>query len=78
MSDDKVDVTLSAIVPEQEILPKGEEAKMLASFGVTRECLPKMKVTDPQAKRLGAKIGDIIRIKRKDTCANVAYRLVVK
>lgn len=78
MSDGKIDVSLSAMVPEHGILPKDEGEKMLASFKIGREHLPKLKVTDPQAKRLGAKIGDIVRIKRKDTCVNVAYRLVVK
>lgn len=78
MSDDKIDVSLSGMVPEHEIISKAEEQKMLAVYGIKKEMLPKLKVTDPQAKRLGAKIGDVVKITRKDTCVNIAYRLVVK
>lgn len=78
MSDGKVDVSLSGMVPEHEILSKAEEGKVLALFGIKREMLPKLKVTDPQAKRIGAKVGDVVKITRKDTCVNVAYRLVIK
>jgi len=78
LADEKIDVTISGMVPEHEILAKGKEAELLATFGIDREKLPKIKVTDPQCKNLGAKVGDIIKITRKDTCTNLAYRLVVK
>ena len=78
MADGKIDVTISAMVPEHSMLPKGEEEKVLTALGLKRENLPKIKVTDPQCKSLDAKVGEIVRIKRKDTCENTAYRLVVK
>ena len=75
---EKIDVTACNYVPKHEILPKGEEEKLLASLAVVKENLPRIKVTDPQCKALGAKVDDIIRIKRTDMGPNTYYRRVVK
>ncbi len=67
------------LIPKHEILPKDKEDEALASFGATKVNLPKMRASDPQAKKLGAKPGDVIKISRKDqTGENLYYRLVVK
>ena len=67
------------LIPKHEILPKEEEEKTLASYGITRSNLPKIRANDPQAKALGAKVGDVLRIARKDaTGDNVYYRVVIK
>lgn len=74
----KIDVSLSNLVPKHEILGKGEEEKLLASTGIKKTHLPKIKVTDPQCKRLGAKVGDVLLVSRTDMGANPYYRRVVK
>ena len=75
---EKIDVTSSKMVPKHEILPKGEAEKVLASLGIAEAHLPKIEVTDPQCKHLGAKVGDVIRIHRTDMGPNTYYRRVVK
>jgi len=41
--------------------------------------LPWIKASDPVAKRIGAKAGDLVRIKRKSgvTGYSIAYRYVI-
>jgi DNA-directed RNA polymerase subunit H len=81
LSDGKIDVSLNRLVPKHEIVPKDEEQKVLASVGVPKQQLSKMLDTDPQAKRLGAKPGQIVKIARVgnfETIPNTYYRLVVR
>ncbi len=67
------------LIPKHDILPKDEEETVLASFGIAKTDLPKIRATDPQVKRMDAKPGDIIRIVRKDkTGENLYYRVVMK
>jgi DNA-directed RNA polymerase subunit H len=67
------------LIPKHEILPKDEEDKLLASCGISRSNLPRIRSNDPQTKALGAKVGDVLRIARKDTTGeNVYYRVVIK
>jgi len=75
---EKIDVAASKLVPKHELLSKEEEEKLLASLGIKKTQLPKIKVTDPQCKLLGAKIGDVIKIHRTDMGPNFYYRRVVK
>ena len=67
------------LIPKHEMLQKDEEEKFLSTFGLTRANLPKMRASDPQAKKLEAKPGDVIKITRKDlTGENMYYRVVIK
>lgn len=67
------------LVPKHEILAKSKHQELLSSLGADEQKLPKIKLSDPQVKLLGAKEGDIIKITRKDpTRENIYYRLVVK
>ena len=51
---------------------------MLKKYDITADLLPKIKVSDPEAAALGAKVGDIIEVTRKDmTGTYKVYRLVV-
>lgn len=67
------------LVPKHEILAKSKHEELLSSLKVDMQKLPKIKVSDPQVKLLGGKVGDVIKITRNDpTKENVYYRLVVK
>jgi len=67
------------LVPKHEVLSKEEAEELLRSLGVKKEQLPKIKATDPIAKEIGAKVGDIVKITRESLTAgkSVAYRLVI-
>ncbi|WP_456328405.1 DNA-directed RNA polymerase subunit H [Archaeoglobus sp.] len=67
------------LVPKHELLSEEEKEEVLRLLGVKPEQLPKIRVDDPIAKEIGAKVGDIIRIIRESPTAGVsiAYRYVV-
>ncbi|MEW6069636.1 MAG: DNA-directed RNA polymerase subunit H [Candidatus Thermoplasmatota archaeon] len=73
-------VTDHVLVPEHVLLSKKEAEKILKEYKGEPHQLPKILVTDPCAKILGAKLGDIIKIIRKSATAGkaVAYRVVVE
>jgi len=71
------------LVPVHEILTDAETKKVLEALKITKEELPKIFESDPQAKKLGAKSGQILRIYREDPpyqskTKYAYYRLVVK
>jgi len=74
----KIDASLSNLVPKHEVIPKAEEEKLYESLGIKKVQLPKIKVTEPQCKLLGAKVGDVVKITRTDMGTNLYYRRVVK
>ncbi len=67
------------LVPKHELLSKEEVVRVLRELGVRPEQLPWIRASDPVARLLGAKPGDIIRVVRKSPTAGVsiAYRFVV-
>ncbi|ABK13829.1 MAG: DNA-directed RNA polymerase subunit H [Methanothrix sp.] len=67
------------LVPEHILLTPEEAQQVLMQYGVEARHLPKIHVTDPVAKEIGAKVGDIIKIKRKSPTAkeSIFYRLVI-
>jgi len=67
------------LVPKHELLSKEEAVRVLKELGVRPEQLPWIRASDPVARLLGAKPGDIIRVIRKSPTAGVsiAYRFVV-
>jgi len=67
------------MVPEHVLLTPEEGVQVLKSFGIEAPQLPKIHVSDPAAKEIGAKVGDIIKIIRKSTTAkqSIFYRLVI-
>lgn len=66
-------------VPKHEILSPEEAAEVLKKLGVKPIQLPWLLTSDPVAKAIGAKPGDIVRIYRKSPTAGetIAYRYVV-
>ncbi|RLF15635.1 MAG: DNA-directed RNA polymerase subunit H [Thermoprotei archaeon] len=67
------------LVPKHILLTKEEAKKVLKELGVQPWQLPWIRASDPAAKALGAKPGDIIKIIRKSKLAgySIAYRYVV-
>jgi DNA-directed RNA polymerase subunit H len=67
------------LVPEHILLAPEEGEEVLRRYGIEAPQLPKIHVTDPAAKEIGAKVGDIIRIVRRSPTAkqSIFYRLVI-
>jgi len=67
------------LVPKHEVLPPEEALKVLKKLGVTPDKLPWIRASDPVARAIGAKPGDIVKITRKSPTAGeiVVYRYVV-
>lgn len=74
------DIFEHKLVPKHEILTPEEREKVLAQYKIKPYQLPQIKVSDPAAKAIGAKPGDILRIIRKSPTAgeHIAYRYVVE
>jgi len=67
------------LVPTHELLSKEEAEELLKTLTIEKEQLPKIKESDPVAKEIKAKVGDIVRIIRDSPTAgkSITYRLVV-
>ena len=67
------------LVPKHEVLTPEEAISVLRDLGVRPEQLPWIRASDPVAKAIGAKPGDIVRIYRKSPTAGttIVYRYVV-
>ena len=67
------------LVPKHEVLNAEEANRVLKSYGVTRDEMPKIKIDDPAIKDMKVKIGDIIKITRKSKTAgeSIYYRVVI-
>jgi len=68
------------MVPKHEVLTTQERKEVLETLGISKEQLPLIKETDPVAKEITAKPGDVLRIVRKSQTAGqtVYYRFVTK
>ncbi|MGC8648918.1 MAG: DNA-directed RNA polymerase subunit RpoH/Rpb5 C-terminal domain-containing protein [Candidatus Micrarchaeia archaeon] len=67
------------LIPKHRLLDEKEIEKVLKKFNVTLEKFPKIYENDPQAKKLNAKAGQMIEIKREDpTGEYLYYRVVIK
>ena len=67
------------LVPKHILLTKEEKKQLLEQLKIRPEQLPWIRASDPVAKLIGAKPGDIVKIIRKSPTAGetVAYRFVV-
>ncbi len=67
------------MVPEHVLLTPEESAEVLKAYNIEAPQLPKIHITDPAAKEIEAKVGDIIKVIRKSTTAkqSIFYRLVI-
>lgn len=78
-SKKKFDPRIHGSVPKHELLSIEEAYKVLKELGVKPEQLPWIRASDPVARALGAKPGDIIRIIRKSPISGetIIYRYVI-
>ena len=61
-----------------EILSEKEKEALFKKLNIGPEDLPKINSSDPEAEALGAKAGDVLKIKRTDATATYFhYRIVV-
>ncbi len=68
------------MVPVHEVMPEGDLSAILTKYNCDKNAFPKIKYTDPAIKFLGARPGDVVRIKRKSITAGMSeyYRLVTR
>lgn len=68
------------LVPKHEVVNAQEREKVLSEYRVQPYQLPRLKTSDPAAKAIGAKPGDIVRIVRDSPTAGKysSYRYVVE
>lgn len=67
------------LVPKHEILNEDEVKKLLSEYLIEKEQLPKIRISDPAAIAIKAKIGDVIQIIRQSPTSGKAffYRMVI-
>ena len=68
------------LIPKHELLTKEESQQVLERFHASPSQLPYILMTDPLAKEVGAKPGDLVRISRRSETAGSStyYRYVVE
>ncbi len=68
------------LVPKHEILSPEEKEAVLKKYRVEPYQLPLLRTSDPVAKVIGARAGDLVKITRKSPTAGeyVSYRYVVE
>ena len=76
----EVDITKHELVPKHTLLNDREKEELLKRYGIVLRQLTRMLVTDPMAKLLNCKVGDVVKIKRQSETAGETeyYRVVVK
>ncbi len=67
------------LVPRAEIVSKEEAKKILKQLNAAPWQLPWIRASDPLARAIGAKPGDVVKIVRRSPTAgeHVTYRFVV-
>ncbi len=68
------------LVPKHEITTQEEREKVLSDYRLQPYQLPRLKTSDPAAKAIGAKPGDVVKVIRDSPTAGkyVSYRYVVE
>ena len=67
------------LVPRHEIVSEEELKKILSGYNIEKEQMPKIRVSDPSAVAIKAKVGDVVCVTRDSPTAGKAifYRLVI-
>lgn len=78
--DPRFDIFTHGLVPEHVICPDEELKDLLAKYSLQRRQLPKILISDPAIKAVGAKPGQVVKIFRESAISgeSIAYRLVVR
>ncbi|MFQ5892486.1 MAG: DNA-directed RNA polymerase subunit H [Candidatus Methanofastidiosia archaeon] len=76
----KVDIREHELVPGHIILKDDEVVELLKRYNVRKDQLPLIKSKDPVVKLIGAKVGDVLKIVRKNSPAGeaISYRVVIE
>lgn len=74
------DVMKHELVPRHEVLSDEDAQAVLAQYGVKPDQLPRILASDPVARAVRSRPGQIIKITRKSPTAGeaVAFRYVVE
>ena len=78
---EKVEVAFAhELVPKHVLLDEAEAKQVLEKYRIRPYQLPYIKLSDPQARALKAKPGDIVKIIRTSSTAGeaIAYRYVIE
>ncbi len=77
--DPRFDIFTHELVPEHVICPEEELKDLLEKYNIQRRQLPKILISDPAVKAIGAKPGQVVKIFRESSISgeSIAYRLVV-
>jgi DNA-directed RNA polymerase subunit H len=78
---EKVEVAFAhELVPKHVLLDEAEAKQILEKYRIRPYQLPYIKLSDPQARALKAKPGDIVKIIRTSSTAGeaIAYRYVIE
>ena len=77
---EEIKVTDHVLVPKHEIVAEEEKKGILSKFNATEDQFPFLFSTDPVAREIGAKPGDMVKISRISDTAGEAtyYRYVVE
>mmetsp|Transcript_2873 Transcript_2873/g.5274 ORF Transcript_2873/g.5274 Transcript_2873/m.5274 type:complete len:115 (+) Transcript_2873:326-670(+) len=72
-----LNITHHDMVPKHRLISAGEKRQLLLKYKVTQEQLPRIMLTDPVAKYLGLKRGDVVEITRHSETAGryTTYRV---
>lgn len=75
-----LDIRRHVLVPKHEVATKKEVEGLLNKYKVTPHQLPLIKSSDPAAKAIGAKPGDVLKITRESQTAGraITYRHVIE
>jgi DNA-directed RNA polymerase subunit H (RpoH/RPB5) len=75
-----VDISKHKMVPRHTIVGDAEKQELLKRYNITLNHLPRMLITDPMAKFLDAKVGDVVKIVRESPTAGKAtyFRVIAR
>lgn len=79
MSQKKYNLFSHTLVPKHILLSKEEAQSVLKQYEIEPYQLPHLKASDPAARAIEAKTGNIVKIIRKSPTAGkaIAYRYVI-
>ncbi|MBN2142252.1 DNA-directed RNA polymerase subunit H [Candidatus Woesearchaeota archaeon] len=80
MAEKKSDMNAHELVPEHTKLSEKDAKALFKKYNITLREIPKINFSDPAIAHLGARQGDVIKIKRHSRTAGetVYYRGVIR